>query len=262
MLSVLIGILFYGGYRVGFVQGWPLPVSGVISYLGLINWTLAAFNMLPAFPLDGGRILRSILWRSKGSLLRATRISSRIGSAFGILLILLGAASFVTGRFLPGVWWFLIGMFLRNAASMSYQQLLTRRALEGEPISRFMTPDPVTVPAHETIERLVSDYFYKYRFKLYPVTENGSRLVGCVQLERIKEVPREEWAHTDVAAITEPCTTENTIPPDTDAVNALSRMRQTGLSRLLVADAAGRLLGVVTLKDMLKLLALKIELQG
>ena len=107
---------------------------------------LAVFNLLPAFPLDGGRVLRSILWGVKGDLRWATRIAASIGSVIGIGLIVLGWSQFISGNLIGGVWWFLIGMFIRSAAQMSYQQVLVRKALDGEPVSRFMNTDPVTVP--------------------------------------------------------------------------------------------------------------------
>jgi len=117
----------------------------VFWYLGFINTVLVVFNMVPAFPLDGGRILRSLLWQTMGSLRKATQVCSFIGSAFGLLLIALGVFQFIAGNFIGGMWWFLLGMFLRSAAAMSYQQVLIRRVLEGEPIRRFVQPGVRTV---------------------------------------------------------------------------------------------------------------------
>ena len=120
----------------------PEPVNGVLVYLGWLNLVLAVFNMLPAFPLDGGRVLRSILWFAKGNIRWATRVASAIGSGFGMFLIVIGLLSFISGGFITGIWYFLIGMFIRGAALTSYRQVLVRNALSGETIAHFMQPDP------------------------------------------------------------------------------------------------------------------------
>lgn len=153
----------------------------------------AGFNLLPAFPLDGGRVLRSILWGVKGNLRWATRISSGVGAAFGILLILVGVYRIVMGDFIGGMWWCLIGIFLHGAARASYRQLFTRRALEGEPVRRFMAFHPVSVPPQISVEQLVEEYVYKYHFKMLPVVES-EKLVGWVTTKMVKEIPREQWA--------------------------------------------------------------------
>jgi Zn-dependent protease/CBS domain-containing protein len=258
--SVFIALVFYGIYILGKGGGLPLPINGVLGYLAFINGILAAFNLIPAFPLDGGRVLRSILWGIKGDIHRATRLSSQIGKGFGIALIVLGVFQFLRGNIIGGMWWFLIGMFLHGAAKMSYQRLVTRQALEGESIRRFMKSDPVTVPRTITIDQLVDDYIYKYHFKMFPVVENGGRLTGCVTTKDVKEVPREEWGRKRVGDISEGCSSENTIGPDEDPMKALSLMNKNGKSRLMVVQN-DRLMGVITLKDMLKFLSLKTELE-
>ncbi len=257
--SLLLALVFYVLYQAGMLGGWPLAVNGVLVYLALINGILALFNLLPAFPLDGGRVLRSVLWGWGKNLRWATRISSQIGSAFGVLLIFLGILQFLKGNFIGGLWWFLIGMFLQSAARMSYQQLLTRKALEGEPVRRFMTPHPVTVPPSATLKDLVEEYIYRYHFKFFPVMEDG-RLLGCITTREVKEVPRERWDRVTVGELVMRCSPENTVSPDTDAVQALALMNRTGFSRLMVMEGA-RLVGLVTLKDMMKFLSLKVELE-
>src|SRR6056297_3376601 len=171
IVSVLISA---GCFAVVALGGSAMPPSAaaVISYLALINAVVVAFNLIPAFPLDGGRVLRSILWHVKGNLRWATRISSSIGSGFGLVLILLGLLSLLSGSLFAAIWQFLIGMFLRNAAQMSYQQVLMRRALEGEPVSRFMRTSVVDVSPTMTLDQLVDNYVYRYHHKMYPVTEN------------------------------------------------------------------------------------------
>lgn len=258
--SIFISLVFYGIYFLGRQNGWAAPINGVVQYLAYINGLLAFFNLVPAFPLDGGRVLRSILWGWKKNLRWATRISSKIGSGFGILLIVLGAYQFLRGNFIGGMWWFLIGMFLQGAAKMSYQQLLIRKSLEGEVVRRFMKTDPVTVTPSLTVGQLVEDYIYKYHYKMFPVVEDTNKLLGCVTTKQIKEIPREEWVQKRVGEIAAQCSSENTIGPQVDAMKALSLMSKSGLSRLMVTEG-NRLVGVIALKDMLKFLALKVELE-
>ncbi len=257
--SIAIGAIFYGIYRFGESAGWNTPVNGVIYYIAYINGILAAFNLIPAFPLDGGRVLRSILWGAKGNMRWATRVSSAIGSAFGIGLIILGVFEFIRGNIIGGVWMFLIGLFLRSAAQMSYQQLLVRKALEGESVRRFMNTNPVSVQDSLTVEQLVEDYVYKYHYKMFPVM-SGDKLVGCITTRHVKEIPREKWSSETIREAASPCSPENTVPPQTDAVKALAMMNQSGVSRLLVVEH-DHLVGVVTLKDLLDFFSLKVELE-
>ena len=256
--SFFLSGAFYFIFQAGLSGDWPEPVNGVLRYLYGINALLAAFNLLPAFPLDGGRILRSILWGTKQDLQWATRISAGIGSGFGIILIIMGIFR-VLGGDIYGVWLFLIGLFLRGAAQMSYQQLVIRKSLEGEHVRRFMNPHPVSVPPTLTVAELVEDYVYKYHYKMFPVLDDG-RLVGCVTTRDIKEIPKEKWSTETVAEMATRCAPEATIGPETDAVKALAIMNQTGLSRLLVAEN-DRLIGILTLKDLLTFLSLKVELE-
>ncbi|MBN1542530.1 site-2 protease family protein [candidate division KSB1 bacterium] len=259
--SILLALLFYAAGMFGENAGWPQAVYGVVKYLAWINGILAGFNLLPAFPLDGGRILRSILWGWKNNLRWATRISSAIGAGFGLFLIILGVLQFIGGEFIGGMWFFFIGMFLRNAAKMSYQQLLVRRALEGEPIKKFIKTDPVTVPPSTTIEKLVEDYIYQHHYKLFPVVEGENRLLGCITLKQVKEIPREEWSRKTVGETILSCSAENTISPHADAVETLALMNRTGASRLMVVEG-DRLVGIISLKDLLKFFELKVELDN
>jgi Zn-dependent protease/CBS domain-containing protein len=258
--SVLIAIVCYILYYFGLELGWPYPLTGVIYYLAMINGVLAGFNMLPAFPLDGGRILRSILWHFKGNLKWATRIASGIGSFFGLFLIIVGVFDVITGNFVSGMWSFLIGLFLKKAAETSYEQLITRRALEGVSLRRFMTVEPVTVSPSMSIEDLVENYIYKYHFKLFPVIENN-QLVGCVTTRQVKEIPKEEWTRKTVGEVAVTCDIDNTIDPDADVSKALSQMLKNNSSRLMVVDQ-DRLLGIISLKDLMEFLSLKMELEA
>lgn len=244
---------------------WGVAVTpaalGVIEYLGLINLALLVFNLVPAFPLDGGRVLRSILWFWKKDLRWATSIASRVGRGFGTLLIVFGVFEIIAQQnFVGGLWTCLIGMFLRNAAQMSYRQVLLRRNLEGEKVRRFMKTDLVTVPRAISVSELVHEYVYKHNLKLFPVVDND-RLIGSVTTQQIKQLPQSEWTRQSVGTIAVPCSPANTISPDTDASAAMALMGRSGANRLLVVEE-GRLVGVVTLEDLLGFLHLKVELEG
>jgi Zn-dependent protease/predicted transcriptional regulator len=260
IISVVLGAAFYVIYLIGEQFLWPVPVSGIFYYLGWINGLLAVFNMLPAFPLDGGRVLRSFLWRRNGNLRKSTQTASKIGAGFGAGLIALGVLSFLFGNFIGGMWWFLLGMFLRNAAKASFKQLEIRNALKGEPIEHFMNRNPVSVPADISIEDLVRDYVYTYHFRMFPVMSDSS-VLGCISTKQVKDIPREEWGRHSVREILIPCSKDNAVAPDTDAMDVLTILQRTGNSRLLVMDR-DRLEGVVSLKDLLRFLALKLDLEG
>ncbi len=259
--SICIALACYGIHLLG-ARGfvWPISIDGVVLYLGYINGLLAVFNLLPAFPLDGGRMLRAVLWAVKKDLRWATRVASGIGSGFAMLLMLLGVFQFFfTGNLIGGIWSFFIGIFLQGAARMSYQQVLVRKALEGEQVRRFMKTEPVAVPPSASVRQLVEDYVYKYHFKMFPVAEGSDKIVGCVTTKQLDAVPREEWNLRTVRDLATQCSPENTIEPDADAMKALSLMARTGVGRLIVIEG-NRMVGVITLKDMLKFLSLKLEL--
>jgi len=258
-MSIAIGVVSYAVYLLGAALEWPGAVLAVFSYLAFINVALAIFNMLPAFPLDGGRVLRGYLWSRSGNLRRSTRTASRIGAVFGTGFIIMGLFSLLMGNLIGGIWWFLIGMFLRGASLASYRQLEIRHALEGEPVSRFMKEDPVMVPASATLQRFVDDYVYQHYYDMFPVVE-GSRFAGCITTRALKRVPREEWRHRTVGEIAEACMENSTVSPDTDAVEAMAMMSRAQKSRLLVTRN-GQITGVITLKDLLSFLALKLDLE-
>jgi Zn-dependent protease/CBS domain-containing protein len=258
--TLIIAGICYLVAKLGNAFAWPLPVNAVFGYLAWINLVLLAFNLIPAFPLDGGRVFRSILWGARKDITWATRIASAFGSGFAFLLMIAGVFAFVTGNFVAGMWWFLIGMFLRGAAQGSYQQVLVRQLLQGESVRHFMRPDPVTVPPSATLSDLVENYFYKYDYKTYPVVDDH-HLLGCVNINQVKHVPRDEWPRHTVGELAAQCSHDNTINADTDAVKALSRMSRTQASRLMVVDG-DRLVGVLALKDLMRFLSRKLELEG
>jgi Zn-dependent protease/CBS domain-containing protein len=258
--SVLLGLIFYGAALMTGSYSGSAVFAGVLGYLGLINWVLAAFNLIPAFPLDGGRVLRAALWHWNKDLRKATRIASKLGSLFGLVVIFLGIVNILLGNVIGGLWQFMIGMFLRSAAQMSYKQVLFRKSLEGATVERFMTREPVTAPPSITIRKLVEDYLYRYHFKLIPVKEE-ERLLGCITTGRVQEIPQHEWDRRTVGEAMDNCSAENSVGPATDAMHAFSLMGRTGKSRLMVVDK-GRLVGVISLKDIMGYLSTRLELEG
>jgi Zn-dependent protease/CBS domain-containing protein len=236
----------------------PVPVTGVLYYLGWVNGLVVVFNLIPAFPLDGGRVLRSLIWSWRGDLRRATRITATLGTAFGTFLILMGVLTLLQGGLIPGIWSVMIGIFLRNGAQMSYQQAMIRRALEGEAISRFMTTAVIGVPPSLTIQQFVDDYLLRFHHKLYPVLVD-TQLLGAITSRDVQRVPRTDWQTHTVGQLLQPFTAENTISPEADAMAALARMNREQQSRLLVVRD-GQLVGMLTLKDLIDFMALKVEL--
>jgi Zn-dependent protease/predicted transcriptional regulator len=253
---VLGGVFFVAG---SFVGSSAVSVSAVLGYLAVINWVLAGFNLLPAFPLDGGRVLRSGLWKWKNDLRKATHIASQIGAGFGIFIIFLGVLNVLRGNFIGGLWQFMIGMFLRSAAEMSYRQILIKQALGGATVSQVMSRDPAVVSPSLSIRELVEDHVYRRHYKLFPVIRD-ERLAGCITVERIKEIPRDEWDRRTVGEVVSECSGLNTIEPDADVLKALSRMRSAATGRLMVVEN-GRLVGIISRKDIMDYMSLKMDLQ-
>ena len=174
IVSVILACGFWLTAVVGYHADWPHPVVIVLGYLGAINGLVLAFNLVPAFPLDGGRVLRSILWGATGNLRRATHWASLAGQAFAWLLIAWGLVQFFSGNWLGGIWTGMIGLFLNNAAQIGYQQVLVRQSLKGEPVRHFMNPDPVVVPGSLDLNNWVEDFVYRCPCEIFPVVSNGA----------------------------------------------------------------------------------------
>jgi Zn-dependent protease/CBS domain-containing protein len=253
--SLVLGTAFLA--IVAFGAGLPQPLAGVLWYLGYINCVLAIFNLVPAFPLDGGRMLRAALWAWKDDLRWATNIAANAGAVFGILLIAWGVFQLVTGNVAGGMWLFLIGMFLHGAAGAARQQMIARETFAGRPVARFMKRQPITVAPDLPLRQLIEDYFYRYHHKAFPVEQNG-KLLGCVTADRLRQVPPEEWQSRTVRDVMTPCPPDSIVSPSTDAFDALMQMQRTGNGWLLVIDE-NRLCGILSLSDMLQILSLKLE---
>lgn len=254
-VSAVLAVVF--GIASGLVEMPALALP--LRYLAQINLSVLIFNLVPAFPLDGGRVLRSALWGAMGNLRRATYWAALSGQTFAWLLISLGGLLFFTGHIFQGIWLVLIGLFLNTAARSGYEQVLMRQMLRGKPVSRFMTGEPIVVPPGSDLRNWVENYVYRYHRKMFPVVSND-HLEGAISTQALARYPREEWDQHTVAEAMEKDVETISISPDADALDALGKMQRTGSSRLLVMDGE-HLVGIVSLKDLLSFLNLKLELE-
>lgn len=258
--SVLLAVLFLAVAAISRQAGLAVPVVGVTETLATINVWVAVFNLVPAFPLDGGRMLRAALWQKKRDLRRATEQATRLGRGFGVALMLLGVLRLAGGDVIGGMWWFLIGAFLRMAAVSSYRQLLIDETIRDRPVADFMRRNPVTVSPELPVDRWLTDYVYQHYFKMYPVVKEGE-LLGCIGIDAIKSLPVADRARTTVGDLLEPCSPDNTVPAGASTARLLREMVKRGTpTRYMVVDG-GRLVGVISLKDLLDLVSLRIEIE-
>ncbi len=259
LASFTLSAVCYLLLQAGYASNLPLAVLGVFGYLAFMNSLLGGVNLIPAFPLDGGRMLRAGLWHWTKDIRHATRPACLAGVILGFVLMMVGIFHVVTGDFMVGAWWFILGLFLREAARTSYYELVARIKLERATIRNFMTSHADTVPSHLSIKQFIEEHVYRSLHDLYPVLED-SRLLGYVSTKQITAIPRHEWMHLTVRDVVVPCSAENTVDMHTPATTILSLMNKTGNSRLLVTDGE-HLVGIVTLKDLMKYLTLKLNLE-
>ena len=252
-VSYAVSILFDPG------EG-SAPLAALFAYLAIVNFALATFNLLPAFPLDGGRVLRAAVWAWTGSLSQATRVGAAFGRGLGAALIVLGIVSTVAGDFVGGLWIALIGFFVYSAAGGSEMQLEWKRALGGLRVRDVMNTQIITVPADASVSELVDRYFYRYFHKAFPVVE-GEMLLGCVCLQDLRHIPREDWDTARVADILTRTEADYAVAPNTLVWEALNRMKELNISRLMVVEH-GRLRGMLTMRDLMQFIAVRRELAG
>jgi Zn-dependent protease/predicted transcriptional regulator len=256
VVSAILALLFWLGAR-----ATPIPIwEYFLGRLALINLVVLVFNLVPAFPLDGGRVLRSALWAVTGNLRRATRWASLFGQIFAWLLVAWGVVLLFSGFAINGIFTVMIGFFLNSAARSSYRSVLVRQLLEGEPVRRFMNPDPIAVSPMLDLRTWVEDYVYRYHRKAFPVVSEG-RLVGIITTRDVAGINRADWDRHTVSELMRHDFDAFRILPNADALEALQRMQRTGSSRLLVTEG-DQLRGIVSLKDLLRFLSLKMELEG
>lgn len=243
----------------------PASVFGVLAvapleYGAYINLLLGGFNLLPAFPLDGGRILRAGIWRWKKNLLQATRIATRVGVFFSYLLIFWGFFFVIGGIFVGGLWFILIGWFLKNGAESSYRQTIVSEALADVLIRDIMTKEVHTVDPDAPIKDVVETHFTKYKHGGFPVLKD-SELLGLITLEDIKKIPKEKWQETKVSDAMTSCEKLKCASPDETAVDALMKMSKYNVGRLPVQEN-GKLVGIITRSDIIHAIQIKTELGG
>jgi len=243
-----------------------LGVGGtLLMWLGQVNFVLAAFNLVPAFPLDGGRVLRALMWAISGDFRRATRWASGAGQAFAWFLIATGVAMILGARIplfggglVGGVWIAFIGWFLNNAAALSYRQLLIREALRDVPVARLMLTQIATVPPDLSVSELVDRYLLRSDQRAFPVVADG-RLEGMVCLHEVRKLDRAAWDRTAVRDIMVPADKLASAGPEEGASDVLSRLAGRDLNQLPVLED-GRVRGLVRREDILKWLALYADL--
>ncbi len=235
----------------------------MLNYVILMNAGIVIFNMIPGFPLDGGRVFRAMVWKISNNLRHATMIASNIGKAFAYLIMLAGIICLLFTQVVPGIWfrgiWFLvIGLFLHEASDLSYQHLIIKKALVGVPVTDVMEKDIITVRSDIDLDDLVNNYFYKHRHMGFPVVDKGI-LKGLVMLQNVKAIPQDQWKTTTVDKVLTTPRADLLAAPDTDCLEALLQVTKTGLGRILVVDN-GKLLGIVVQRDLVKLFEIKSHL--
>jgi len=254
LVSIVIGVVSLGLWPI--VEDISQPLGAIFEYLGWANLILVAFNSIPAYPLDGGRVLRALLWGTLGNVLRATRIAAGIGVAIGFLFMA-GGLFLVFRSPLSGIWLIALGWFLQNAAQQSYQQLVIRRLFEGVRVGQLMDPDPPTIRPDVTIDELV-DALLAYNVRSFPVVEDG-RLVGIVTLTDVRHAPREQWPIRRVRDLMTPRERLITAKPEDDLERILRLMATHEIHQIPIVDD-GRLLGLLTRNALLRFLQLRQEL--
>jgi Zn-dependent protease/CBS domain-containing protein len=237
----------------------PDPSFAAIAlYLTGLNLVVAVFNLLPAFPLDGGRVLRSIIWGITKNLKQATYLATRIGIVFAYALIAFGAVSLFAGAGFQGIWMAIIGFFLLQGAQASYAQVMLKEALAGIPVRDMMVRDVVTVPPTLSVRDLIDRYFLTHGYGGFPVVENA-QVVGLVSLGDVKRVAAEDYDRMLVREVMVPLAERLTIAPEADISVAFQRMAEEGLGRLIVMQRGG-MLGLVTKTGLSRFLQMKLEL--
>jgi Zn-dependent protease/CBS domain-containing protein len=224
------------------------PLAGTFGYLAWTNLLLAAFNLVPGFPLDGGRLLRSAIWKTTGSLGRATQIASGAGQAVGWLLVAAGVAWLLAGNLAGGIWFAFIGWFLVQAARSSYQELQLQQLLRGVEAEDVMAGDLVRIPPELSLQHAVDDYFMRYDHGAFPVEEQG-RTIGLLTLRGVRRVPREQWPTRRVRDHMVPLGDQVVVAPHARMDGVLDKLQDGDAGRVLVVQD-GEVVGIITPWDL------------
>ncbi len=247
--------LLFAGVRVMIAGVVPPLFTAVASYLSWINLALGLFNLIPGFPLDGGRVLRAVLWLKTGSQTYATKVASDIGKGFAVALMLLGGLQIFAGALVNGLWLLFIGIFLRSMSVQGYEELVIRKALESVPLTEVMVREVVQVPPDLNLSHLVHDYILRYGYRGFPVAADG-RVLGLISLNEVRQVPREQYDQVQVQEVMAPLAEDLVIGPEATLAEALGRMLRSGDERLLVMSG-GQMLGLITKTGLLRFVQLK-----
>jgi Zn-dependent protease len=251
--SFLLGIVFAG--IAALVKGSIDRIAlEMLHYLYYVNFLLAAFNLIPGFPLDGGRVLRSFLWYRSGNLYQATKSASRVGALVAMMLMGMGAFSILTMHIIPGVWLILIGLFLKNSAENEYRAFELRFGLQNMKLREIMAP-PVAVDTSMTISQFVNEYVFHYHYRVFPVVELG-RFVGMIDVRSLKSVPPNDWLTKKIGGLLADPSTYCVLEPDVDATEALRLLMSKDCTKAPIVYK-GMLLGMLTRSDLFKLVSLK-----
>jgi len=237
-------------------RGAIQPIAAMAYWLAYVNFALAVFNLIPGFPLDGGRVFRSILWRVSDNYKRSSRIAARVGEGVGYLLILSGLViMFILREWFSGLWLAFIGWFLENAASASYHQVQWREVLQGFTASQAMTSDCSAVSPSTTVDQLVREYALTTGHSCFMVAEEGS-LLGIVTLHKIKTVAQPNWGVTQVKEIMTPVDRLKVASPDQDALSIVEQMDESNINQMPVVSE-GRVIGLVARENLIRLLRIR-----
>ncbi len=241
------------------------PLSTMLLWLGPINILIGLFNLVPGFPLDGGRVLRSILWAISGNLRRATRWATTVGQGVGWLMVLAGIAMifgiripFLGTGFGSGLWLAFIGWFLINAAAQSYQQVVIEDLLEGVPVTRLMRDPAPSIPPDLPVSTLIYDYVMRGEDRAFPVLEMD-RLVGMVYVENLRELDRSVWETTTVREVMVRDDDLVMVTPREDAMSAFRKLAQKDMRQIPVVQN-GALIGMLRRRDILRWLQVRSEM--
>ncbi|WP_067799514.1 site-2 protease family protein [Actinomadura formosensis] len=249
LASLAVGAVFAAAAVAAHAITGPGLGVETLAYLAGINGLLAVFNLVPAAPLDGGRVLRAFLWWRRGDRTAAAITAARAGRAFGLILIALGFIQFVVGAGFGGLWLILIGLFVVGAASAEEQQTRVNAALHGIRVGEVMTPDPVVANANQTVQNLIDEVVLTHRFSTYPLITDG-RLAGLVTLNRIRATPPDQRSTLHLFDIACPPEQIPTAHPDDPLTDLLPRMADCTDGRAVVLGAGGQVVGLVSPSDI------------
>src|SRR5947208_2960361 len=263
LTSFLIAIILGAFWLLTFSIGGPspdglTPIIATLYYAALLNGVLGAFNLIPAFPLDGGRVLRGSLWSRSKNLLSATAIATRVSEAISLLMMAVGLFFVVFGDFVNGLWIIFLGWFIRSGAETSLRQTRLTESLAGVRVGDIMTRELLSVSPDASVQQLVSDSFLVHPHGGYPVISNG-KLLGVVTMSSVRSIPRDKSEFERVSQAMVPFERTITVGPTTPAIDALQIMAKNGVGRLIVMDG-DKIAGMVTRGDLMKTMKARQEL--